>query len=490
MRTTFWLTALVLTGSLLARPALAAPVSEAEQVRSSLVRIWSTVQSPNYTEPWEPGNMSGGVGSGFIISGKRIVTNAHVVSNSRFLVINKEGGSNRYSARPKFIAHDCDLAILEVEDQSFFDGTAALDFGGIPEINSTVAAYGYPIGGQRMSVTRGVVSRIEFRTYAHSSLDQHLSIQVDAAINPGNSGGPVVQNGKVVGVAFQAFSGAVAQNTGYMIPTPVIKRFLDDIKDGKYDGYVELAAHHLNLLNPGYRRYLGMKPDDPGVLITDVMKVGSAAGKLQRGDILRSIDGHPITRTGKIQLNGSEVQLEEIVERKFHGDKVAMDVLRAGKPKKVELTLRGAWPYQIYSHKYNVRPRYVCFAGLVFQPLSRDFVSAHKIRDLELLYHFDSFIKKEIYLERPEIVVLSTILPDPVNRDITAYRQKIVDEINGVKIKSLKDAAKAFAKKTDEHIIKLYREGRPIVIEANKVAGARQRMKENYQVTQEQYLGE
>ena len=86
-----------------------------------------------------------------------------------------------------------------------------LKFGGIPDLESTVSAYGYPIGGERMSVTTGIVSRIDFQLYTHSSIDQHLAIQISAQINPGNSGGPVMQNGKVVGVAFQGYSGDVAQ---------------------------------------------------------------------------------------------------------------------------------------------------------------------------------------------------------------------------------------------------------------------------------------
>src|SRR5437016_4809397 len=84
---------------------------------------------------------------------------------------------------------------------------APLKFGGIPALESTVSAYGYPIGGERMSVTTGIVSRVDFRLYTHSSVDQHLAIQISAQINPGNSGGPVMQDTKVVGVAFQGYSG-------------------------------------------------------------------------------------------------------------------------------------------------------------------------------------------------------------------------------------------------------------------------------------------
>ena len=130
-----------------------------------------------------PGRIGSGVGSGFIISGSRIMTNAHVVSNAKFISIDKDGDPKKYPARVVHIAHDCDLALLTVDIPDFFSGTNELDFGGIPELHSTVTAYGYPIGGERMSVTEGVVSRIEFRTYTHSGLDSHLAAQIDAAIN-------------------------------------------------------------------------------------------------------------------------------------------------------------------------------------------------------------------------------------------------------------------------------------------------------------------
>src|SRR4030081_3954444 len=131
-----------------------------------------------------------------------------------------------------------------------------LQFGGIPELESVVSAYGFPIGGERMSVTTGIVSRIDFQLYTHSSIDQHLTIQISAQINPGNSGGPVMQKAKVGGVAFQGYSCDVAQGVAYMIPTPVIRRFLKDIAGGRYDGYVDLSLTYFKLLNPAERHVL------------------------------------------------------------------------------------------------------------------------------------------------------------------------------------------------------------------------------------------
>jgi len=229
------------------------PARKAVNPASSLVRISTTAQQPDYAVPWNPGNVVAGVGAGFVIEGNRIMTNAHVVSNATFITVVKEGDPTPWPAHVLHIAHDCDLALLAVYDETFFEGTKPLEFGGIPALESTVSAYGYPIGGDRLSVTSGVVSRIDFQPYSHSEVDSHLAIQIDAAINPGNSGGPVMQDGKVVGVAFQGFSGAVAQNVGYMIPTPVILRFLKDVEDGSYDRYMDLAATYFPLLNPAMR---------------------------------------------------------------------------------------------------------------------------------------------------------------------------------------------------------------------------------------------
>ena len=462
--------------------------SEAELLRKSLVRISVTSQIPDYRTPWNPGKIRGAVGSGFIISGSRVMTNAHVVSNAKYISVDKDGSSQNYPARVLHIAHDCDLALLEIENQEFFDDTIPLDFGKIPELHSTVTAFGYPIGGERMSVTRGIVSRIEFQTYSHSGLDSHLTVQVDAAINPGNSGGPVMQNGKVVGVAFQGYSGSVAQNTGYMIPTPVINRFFGDIQDSVYDGYVELGIDYINLLNPSYRKKLNLPDDNIGVVVTNVLAAGSAESGLQANDVLLKIDGYPITSDGHINLDGEYLQMEEIVERKYHGDNVRFEILRKSKKMTVEVKLKGAWPYRILVKKYDQKPEFVLFSGLLFQPLSRDFLAAYKNKDLDVNYYYSHYISEEIYVERPQIIVLSDILPDPINTYCNEFVNAIVDEINDTKIRTLKDIAGLIDQNPSQFVIRMLGKAKPIVIEREMVAQARTRISTRYGVVADRYL--
>ena len=473
--------------------AVFAPLARADvsEVRKSVFRITTTMQAPDYRVPWNPGSMGRGVGAGFLISGGRIMTNAHVVSDARFIEVEREGDPKKYTAAFAFIANDCDLAVLDVLDPSFRKGLKELAFGGIPALESDVTALGYPIGGEHLSVTRGVVSRIDYQLYSHSGVDSHLAIQIDAAINPGNSGGPVIQDNKVVGVAFQGYSGDIAQNVGYMIPTPVIRRFLEDISDGKYDKYVDLAITTFHLLNPAQRRALGLdEDDDRGAYVSSVMPGGSADGIIKAGDVLLSIDGLAIASDASVLIDGERVEMPEVVERKFKGDKIDFVLLRDKKEMKATIELKGAWPYLIQAFGYGERPRYVIEGGIVFQPLSRNLMMAFNFDDLQTRYYYSYFVTDNLFLERPEVVVLSSILPDPINAYLSPLRGTIVDTINDRKIRRLTDVRDAFAEPAERYVIKLLGQGRPVVLERTALDESRERIRQRYSVPADSYLGE
>src|SRR5882724_11970998 len=471
-------------------PVLIAPPKPNGPVQKSLVRITATSVEPDYRAPWNAGALQRGVGAGFVVSGNRIMTNAHVVANSRYVTVERDGDPNKYPATVQFIANDCDLALITVSAPDFFKNMIPLKFGEIPTLESTVSAYGYPIGGERMSVTTGIVSRVDFQLYTHSSVDQHLAIQISAQINPGNSGGPVMQDAKVVGVAFQGYSGDVAQGVAYMIPTPVINRFLKDINNGQYDEYPDLAITYAKLQNPAQRKFLGLKDDDRGVLVGSVVASGPSDGVLKSGDVLLSIEGHPIASDANVELDGERSQFEEVVEHKFKGDSVKLDILRDKQPMTVTIKLFKPWPYSIQGHSYDMRPRYVLYGGLLFQPLSLDMLEAYRTSDLRLRHFFEYFILDQIYLDHPDVIVLSNILPDPINSYLGPYRGGIVDEVNGKKIRTLDELSKAFAQAPERLVIRMIGDGPPLVLDRNKVEAARERIKARYNVLKEQNLEE
>ncbi len=456
-----------------------------------IVRIEGAYLVPDYRTPWSGGRPSSGNGTGWLVGKNKFLTNAHVVSNSTKVVIRTMNNPEPYAARVVHIAHDCDLAMIEAEDGRAFENMKPLELDGLPKLNSEVIAVGYPIGGERVSVTRGVVSRIDFQSFSHSGVDQHLAIQVDAAINPGNSGGPVLQNGKVVGVAFQGYSGAVAQNVGYMIPVPVIQRFLKDVSDGQYDHYMDLAISDFPIENSAQINALKLDRNGVGVMVGGVESAGAAGEALQVGDVVLSIDGNPVFNNGLIRVDGEMVNMNEIVERKFAGDKISMELQRKGEKLKKEITLKRFLPYLTLGEEYKKRPRYVMYAGLLFQPMNRNLMDAHGIRDPLVNYLFSNYLSKEIYKERPEVVILTSILPDAVNSYLQGFQQSVVDEVNGVKIKSLADLAGALKNQPADQkfiVIKLLEKNRPIVLKRDLAEQAHPRIMQTYDVTQDSNL--
>ncbi|MCK6549871.1 serine protease, partial [Myxococcota bacterium] len=199
------------------------------------MKLFTVTKKPNHYQPWDLEYQRNSGGSGCILEGKRILTNAHVVSDQVYVQVLKMGDSRKYSARVAYVDHDSETAIIEVEDERFFDDTIPVRFGELPFRQDKVAVYGFPIGGNELSITEGVVSRLEVLRYTHSQRDL-LAIQTDAAINPGNSGGPVFMNGAMVGIAFQAHTQKEIEKTGYVVPISVIRHFLRDVDDGKVDG--------------------------------------------------------------------------------------------------------------------------------------------------------------------------------------------------------------------------------------------------------------
>jgi hypothetical protein len=289
-------------------------------------------------------------------------------------------------------------------------------------------------------------------------------------------------------VAFQGYSGDVAQGVAYMIPTPVINRFLKDVSDGHYDRYVDLGVTYSKLQNPVQRRFLGLADDDRGVLVNTVIAGSASDPEIRAGDVLLAIDDHPIASDSFVELEGARVEMPEVVERKFKGDKVKLDLLRDRKPVSVTVELGPLLPYLIQGHSYDVRPRYVLYGGLLFQPLSLDLMQAYQPQDLRLRHYFDFYVSEQIYLEHPEVIVLTNILADPINTYHTPYRGSIVNEINGQKIRTLEDVAKAFAQPAEQIVIRMVGDGPPLVLDPKDVDAARDRIKTRYNVAREQNL--
>ncbi len=448
-----------------------------DQQRLSVTKIFVTLQQEDFRQPWQSSPPMSGSGSGFIIKGKRLITNAHVVSDARFIEVQREGDTRKYPARVQFIAHDCDIAVLEVNDEAFFEGTKPLTFGTtLPALNDAVIVLGYPMGGGRLSLTKGVVSRIDYNPYAHSAIDSHLVLQVDAAINPGNSGGPVIFNNKVIGIAFQGI--AASQNIGYTIPLPVIEHFMKDIEDGVYDGYPELGVDQLSTENPALRASLGLPKGSSGVVVAYVDPFGAASGLLKPRDVLLSIDGHSIANDGSVRLDGNSVEYTEIVERKQCTESIFFTIWREDKTLAIVIPLKRKPDPFIFRQTYDEKPEYFITGGLIFSPLSRGYLATlgselNTPVAQHLLYTVRYAKLDNLIKDRTQFVLLIGRLPHPVNTYCATHFNQILASINGYPIHNISDIPEALKKPSNGFNVFRF-EGRddPLIMDAGQTIKA------------------
>jgi S1-C subfamily serine protease len=409
-------------------------------LRKSLVKIFAAVQSPNYYEPWRVNNRVDVSGSGCVLPGRRILTNAHVVSNATFIQVLKEGDTRKYTAVKEFVSHDRDLALLRVDDPDFFKGTRPVTFGGLPALRDKISVFGYPVGGEVLSITEGVVSRIEVIPYSHS-MRYLLGVQTDAAINPGNSGGPVFLKGRMVGVAFQGYNAIMAQNTGYFIPTPLIRMFLEEAKGGRVRGTPGLGLFAQSLENPSLRAFCGMKPGQTGLLVTRVIYGSSAWGKVQEGDVLLTIDRLPVANDGTVPFRkGERLNFQYPLCLKRVGDKLGLTVLRGGR--RESLTLRLKEEVRLVPFvRYDVSPSYFIHGGVIFSVFDTNYLHLSKDPDAEFMsLYYDGLPSKD----RREVVLVNHIIPHAANSGYdSSYSSLVVLKVNGRPISRLSDVVEA-----------------------------------------------
>jgi hypothetical protein len=337
----------------------------------------------------------------------------------------------------------------EDPDPDFYKGMKPLDFGALPKVRSTVVTYGFPAGGEQISYTRGVVSRIDVEGYVHIGDRAFLAVQTDAAINPGNSGGPVIQDGSVVGVAFEGVPGL--QSTGYFIPTVIIHHFLDDIKDGTYDGVPEAGLRLAPLQNPAFRRMLKLPGDSKqGVRIDQILDIPSTLALIKPDDVIMQVGDFPVDDDGTITYYGNTVGVSAAVDLAQNGDTIPMKIWRDGQMVDVKLPVKVYDDDDAEGNQYDVLPHYYIFGGLVFTTLSLDYLKTFgqdwsDSAGRELIYELVYRHLEDPKDWRPEPVVLASILDHPVNADFTTRGQAMVDKINGIRIERLSDVPKAFA---------------------------------------------
>lgn len=469
---------------LLSTLLLVATSHSEDKSKHAIVKIYTTAKVPNYQEPWSS-SMRSSTGSGAIIEGGYILTNAHVVANQAFIEVQRYGKPKRYIAQVYAVSHQVDLALLKVEDKAFFKGVTALSFGELPYMEQSIVVYGYPMGGSTLSATIGVVSRVEHHTYVHSG-ESFLAIQVDAAVNPGNSGGPALSKGKIVGVVMQGIS--KSQSIGYLVPTSVVKHFIDDMKDGVYQGMAGLGIGTQKLENPAMRRYYGLEQNISGKLINKIIYHSTLKDKLKAEDILTAINGHKIQNDGTIEFRKNEyTHFQYIVDKYQMGQEINFDIIRDKKPMKIKAKLKynSDDMYLVKTTRYDTMPSYFIHGSYVFSPLTRNLIRSTKKNRLNLSRYASQWQDEN----RTEVVVLLKVLASDMSRGDNNFGMWAIDTINGQSFKNFKEFYAKLKASIEPYIILEDKQGIRLIIDRKEAKEKQENILKKYNIEFDSSVG-
>ncbi|MGC8642200.1 MAG: trypsin-like peptidase domain-containing protein [Isosphaeraceae bacterium] len=409
----------------------------------SVVRVFSSMRLPHPTRPWAKQNPVEVMGTGAVIDGKRILTNAHIVLYAGEVFVQGQKGGDRFVAKVAAIGPGIDLAVLTLEDETFFEKRPALPRAARrPGPGDAVVLMGFPAGGTGLAISPGQVSRIDYAAY--NDLTEGMRIQVNAVAAPGNSGGPALVSGKMIGLVFRR-----AQNAGLIIPNEEIDAFLTDVKDGRYDGKPRSVDHFQTLVNETLRKKLGLKRSDRGILVRQPGRT-VAGNPLRENDVVTRIGTAEIDNEGLVDFEGLRLPFSVLVPRLAKNGTVPVRLIRGGKPLEVGMVVTCEDDRLIRPYRGQY-PRYFVHGPLVFSTVIDEAVSTYAQGNPYGMLGSPLLARDGDRVAFPGeelVVVTAPMLAHPMTCGYADPFGQVVKDIDGVPIKNLR------------HLVEVLREGK------------------------------
>jgi S1-C subfamily serine protease len=429
--------------------ALLLPLSAEDKL--SIVRVNVTTQSWDFLRPWGKRQPVTRRAIGAVIAGPRVLVAGELVANATYIEFESAEGGRKVPATIEAVDYEANLAILKTDDADFLKG--------VPILELTESAIGDQLSiwqlenNGRLLVTNGPMTTAEVSPYPVDGA--FLIYRVTAQIQSRDSSFtlPVGKSGKLTGILMSYDNTA---NNANVIPAPVIKHFLRDAEDGKYDGFPRAGYGFSPTRDPSLRRYVKIPADTTGgIYITDVLKDGPAdkAG-LKKGDVVLAADEFPVDQDGNFpDPTYGKIPLGHYLStRHFVGDTVKLHILRDGQKQTLAATLTHRDPASYVSDPYIVdrAPRFYVVGGLILQELSREWLRGFgndwARRAPESAVYSDRY-QAELYKDGPrKLVYLTRVLPTPSTIGYEELNSLRVTKINGVALQSLNDVEKALEK--------------------------------------------
>jgi len=428
---------------------------------------------PDPSRPWAIPATEEVLGTATLIAGSSplFLTDYHLVRNATSILIKKDGQS--LPARVEFLAADAGIAVLRTLESPGKRGLLLDDQEG--DI-SAVMVYGYRSPGVIGQVAT-VVSAAERQLLPGSDVDRRSLLRLDQMPDiPGFRGGPVLQQDRLVAVVLATDRGKIA------LRAAEIRHVLADIADGKYDGFPDPGVVYRSLTGAAERKHFGLERTIGGIYLSRISRQSSFASRLKSGDILYEINRNPINTYGEVVLPLRRFDFPEYLATQQKGALPAK-IIRNGEKYGLMLDISALPSNDLRRERPLALRRFFGGAGLIFQEVDFEIIHQLAPKRSRLRYRYTNFLSEDLSREVDADVALIDVLPDSINRGSQAFRLKIVEAINGERVRSLDHLVSEWKRSQGRFIVlKFLDESTVLSLERLAVPAAEARIASSYQM--------
>jgi S1-C subfamily serine protease len=465
--------------------ALQRPVTITDDmVNHGVVSIRVTGQEYNFKTPWTRQAPWSHGATGLVVDRHRILAGGRFFHSGNLIEVQRFDG-RRVAARVLVFDPDASLALLTVDEPSFWTGLRALPLLTAAPRSGRVAVVRRPndgnIEGAAATIQRVTTELIGPGWSGYPALDL-----IEGFKEPDTSDIVLAQGG-VAGILTLPMD-----KRSLAASAPVLRDFLEEADHAPYRGFGGLGVSTQTLTDPALRDHLGLKPSDGGVRIISLLPEGGGAEALKVGDVLVAIGADTIDSSGLVvRREYGKIHFWSLftLDGRRPGDAVECTVLRGGERQRVSVTLhRMRLQDQVVpSFILGGPPEYTVQGGFVFESLSGSYLSTwgkewpqSAPMRLQIAYDMERSWPTP---GRRRVVVLTQVLPDPANLGYERLRDVIVTSFNGVPVETIDSVRAAFRRPSGGfHVIELQagQSVRRVVLDATQTDAANARLQEMY----------
>lgn len=450
---------------------------QVEKIQRSMLQLEVHRKTYNYRLPWST-QRARTAKEALVIRGRRILTTADDMNGHTLVRVQKNADGRWWNGRVSWISYPANLALLEVEEEDFWDDVPAASLSSRVPQEGDVSVYRWNKG--RVERWSAEINNVSVSS-GQMSYVQHLQLNMDSEITGAGWAEVVVSGGDVVGLTTSSSDDELK-----VMPSALIRRILEARESGDYTGLGFFDFSWQAGVNEDTMNHLGVPEDLEGVVIARAGVRTGEAGGLQPRDVILEVDGFSVSREGLYDdPEFGRLPITNLATRNHYaGESIPMTVWRDRERVELDYPLpEVAYDQeQVPDSLVDSDPEYVVSGGLLFMPVTGPYLATFGSK---MPFMMDYYSNEDVEPDREGLVVLAAVLPDPFTLGYDAVGGSLVDTVNGREIGTLEDLVEALEDPPDGfHEIRFFPEYpvSQVILDAYRLDAATARVLQRYSI--------